>query len=928
MCAGRGVCLDGVLGIGDCVCTHSFSTGFWGGVACVECLSGYYGAECLLRCPTDTASAVCSGHGTCHDGRGGDGACTCDAHYAGTACGTACPVANGAVCNGVGVCHDGAAGEGTCDCSGASRGYWTGAACADCATGWVGSYCDLQCPAGPDRTPCAGHGACYAEARAARCACVSGYADAACATECPGGALNPCSGHGRCDAATATCACDSSNATGHWGGAACDTCALGWSGEGCGIACPRSAGGMPCGGARCWKGLCICPVGACGPACEITGTGCSEYVCPPGLWGPGCAQECPGGVSDVCSGHGACQALVYGNGGCECASGWAGMACGQLCPGDADAPCSGHGLCVQATATCDCQATYATAACSVQCPVAGGRVCAGHGQCRDGAAQDGACTCDPGYAKPSCGTECPGRGPGAQVCSGHGACDAVTAACACDAAWAGVDCGACAPGLFGEDCSEVCWSGRTQGRVCVCDTGYGLPNCSAVCPGEHRNCSGHGLCLDGNTRNGSCACDPGWFSENCSVACAPEACFPADILPAPHAQCNPGTGACECQENDAGHWGGPQCNRCRVGFWGQQCDLVCMCSGHGGCGWLDGVCECFRDDVLGHWAGDRCESCADGYLVPLCVSPNVRISRSGDLTAVSEGLRYDGTSPTVIDEAYALVYCGGQPLLVFHSDDGAPAATLMLNGVVRAGFTGTQFVTLLLEVPGQASHELVRITRGLPPILWKPGPPTAQRSRALHPQAVAPVVRFAELFERGGLVYVAMLDDQELQLQVQGPDLALLHNEVLPAAHLSLDVVRAGKVWEHPTLGTVLVLVGSSRNAWQIVMVTLPPNAVAYPLADRVAIPDCTATGYCLAAGNMVMHRGTLLVAFENADSLLLAKLQVEVLANASSVEVPCALHVLAGCACDLPGCLWKLGLQGERNVGFARAADLCRVYF
>ena len=682
-CAGHGVCLDGVLGTGECVCMLSFSFGFWGGRACENCLSGYYGSDCRLPCPTNTAFEVCSAHGTCRDGRAGDGTCACDPNYAGPACATVCPVANGAVCNGVGTCNDGAAGDGRCSCSAAERGRWAGDACTACAFGWVGVFCDLPCPVGPADAPCAGHGTCAPKARVAVCTCVAGYAGAACATECPGGAMDPCSGHGRCVAATATCSCDSASSSGYWGGAKCDACALGWSGKGCNIPCPVSARGVPCSGARCWRGTCICDAGACGSSCNVTGSACDALVCPTGLWGPNCGNTCPGGTGSVCSGHGIC----HRNGACECVSGWAGEACREVCPGGTAAPCSGHGVCVQATALCECQATYATVACAVQCPVVAGEACAGHGACRDGAASDGACVCDPGYATTSCSTLCPGtvrRGNVTDVCSGHGLCDPATAACACDTVsgqWAGADCGVCAPGWFGADCAEECVNGRTEGRTCVCDPSYGLPNCSAACPGADRDCSGHGVCLDGADRNGTCACNATWFTSNCSVACEPHLCFAPEVYPVPHARCNPATGACECQDDDAGHWGGPNCNRCRVGFWGQQCDLVCTCSGHGACGWLDGVCECFADDEAGHWAGDRCETCAEGYLVPLCIARNVRISRAGDLTAVGEGIRYDGTSMAVVDEAYRLVYTGGQPLLVFHSEDGSPAAQMSLNGV-------------------------------------------------------------------------------------------------------------------------------------------------------------------------------------------------------------------------------------------------------
>ena len=818
-CGARGLCNDGVLGSGLCICTRSLTRGMWAGSACEDCLTGYYGPSCLQLCPTNAAHEVCSAHGLCSDGVAGDGTCTCESYYAGRVCATACPVANGAVCNGIGTCNDGSAGDGTCDCRGAAVGSWAGVACTECAAGWVGRDCDLRCPTGPGDASCAGHGSCYARAKAAHCDCFAGFAGAACARECPGGALNPCSGHGQCDSTTALCACDRSPATGYWGAATCDACAAGWSGESCDVPCPVGIGGAACSGARCWNGLCLCEAGTCGRVCNLTGDACRALTCPPGLWGVGCAGVCPGGLGNVCNGHGNC----HGNGACECAAAWAGAACGLLCPGGVGGPCSGHGACLQTTGQCKCRATYATADCAVQCPVRHGRVCAGHGVCRDGAARDGACVCDPGFATASCGVRCPGtsfRGNATETCSGHGACDGATATCACDATpgvWAGPDCSACAPGYSGADCTDVCMHGRTVGRACVCDPGYGLPNCTAACPGVDRNCSGHGACLDGSTRDATCACDADYYTANCSVQCVAEDCFPASVYPTPHAQCNAQTGACECQDNDGGHWGGPHCNRCRLGFWGQQCDLVCMCSGHGACGWLDGVCECFFDATLGHWAGDHCEGCAEGYLSPLCIEQNVRISRAGDLTAVSTGRRYDGTSSAVVDEAHELVYTGGQPLLVFHTEDGSPAAQLDLGGIVRGGFVATTTVALLVEYPGTQERHVVHVTRGMRPVVYRTSADAEQRRR-LAPQAVevAGVVRFSELFGHNGRSYSVVLTDQAFGIRVQGPDRAVLWDTVVPAASVALDKVRAGKMWDHPTLGLLLVLVGTWRSSWQV----------------------------------------------------------------------------------------------------------------
>lgn len=50
------------------------------------CKSGYYGAHCA-PCP-GAPSNVCSSHGSCNQGIGGSGMCTCLNGYTGPACGT------------------------------------------------------------------------------------------------------------------------------------------------------------------------------------------------------------------------------------------------------------------------------------------------------------------------------------------------------------------------------------------------------------------------------------------------------------------------------------------------------------------------------------------------------------------------------------------------------------------------------------------------------------------------------------------------------------------------------------------------------------------------------------------------------------------------------------------------------------------------
>ena len=893
-CSGRGTCLDGILGTGACVCT-----GLWAGLVCEDCLRGYYGPNCVLPCPLDAAGAICSGHGTCDDGPAGSGQCVCAVGYATASCAVACPAASGAVCNGVGVCDDGAQGTGRCNCTAAPRGLWAGEACAACATGWVGLFCDLPCPLGSlTDTPCSGRGTCLTAGAAAVCECVYGYGGAACERACPGGTLTPCTGHGDCDRSTAACVCAASPATGHWGGdtGACEECAPGWSGVNCTLPCPLGLGNAPCSGLphRCWEGACVCDAdaGACGTACNITGSACAEYLCTPGYWGPSCTEVCPGGPQNVCQGHGTCQSLVYATGRCECEPGYAGAECELVCPGGTANPCSGHGACDPFYGTCKCAPTYGGRACDVPCPRdAAGAVCAAHGQCQDGATGSGTCFCEYGYATASCAVMCPGFALGGSVCSGHGVCDPVQGTCACDSSWDGDDCGVCAPGRFGPQCEDECFNGRTEGTICVCDPGYGLPNCSTACPQapDGTYCSGHGLCLDGHTRTGQCACDADYYTANCSVFCRPELCFEATVYPLPHPHCSKATGACECQDDRKGRWAGPQCNRCSVGFWGQECDLECKCSGHGGCGWLDGMCECFSDATAGYWGGADCGDCADGWLTPLCTAPNIRIARATDLLAISNGVPYKKAA-VVVDERHGLVYTGGQPLLVFRTDTGYPVASLPLDGTCRGGFTAGKFVLLIMEAALTGARAVVRVVRGEPPVLWQPdggGQVARRRARGFTPLAAAPgaTVRFSEMLGHRDLLYSVVLTELSFQLQVQDQALHVLHEVVWAAAALRLDTVRAVALWDHPADGRVLVLTGAWHGSWQVVAVRVPPHAEAYALAGRLPLEACRATS-CPMAGSVVTQGTELLVALEQGTGLLLAKCHVPALANATATRV------------------------------------------
>ena len=131
------------------------------------------------------------------------------------------------------------------------------------------------------------------------------------------------------------------------------------------------------------------------------------------------------------------------------------------------------------------------------------------------------------------------------------------------------------------------------------------------------------------------------------------------------------------------YWGGAECNVCEIGYWGLTCANLCDCNGHGSCGWLDGVCECYQDDVNGFWAGAHCEVCTDGYLEPVCRARNVAISRPREVPAITQLEGAGAQSAMVSDEAHRLLYTGGQPLLVLDTDTNAIVASFSLGGVIR-----------------------------------------------------------------------------------------------------------------------------------------------------------------------------------------------------------------------------------------------------
>ena len=138
-CSANGVCNDE----GVCECNEDASGN-----------SLFLGTACDVRCPTDTAGQVCSGHGSCEPS-GTDAVCACDDGWFGPTCG----------------CNDGTTATKTClhgecllDVDGCAchddgiLGHWSGEFCSVCAQNWFSedSFCLQYCN---PQTTCNGNAA-------------------------------------------------------------------------------------------------------------------------------------------------------------------------------------------------------------------------------------------------------------------------------------------------------------------------------------------------------------------------------------------------------------------------------------------------------------------------------------------------------------------------------------------------------------------------------------------------------------------------------------------------------------------------------------------------------------------------------------------------------------------------------------------------
>ena len=712
-CYGRGSCISGV-----CQCDESQLTGYWMG-DCNTCLTGWSGPNCDMKCP-ESGGNVCSNKGTCDLGvcQCNDGYCSTDCSELAQNCNSAlcasswswgpnceyrCPatdITTSSVCSGHGTCDNGKKGSGTCLCTGTYKGIDCSVDCSRCLggtcntlgeclcqTGWAGFWCSTQCPSDSILGYCSGHGRCDSgNTGSGLCQCYSGYAGTNCELECIGGAATPCNNNGICRQIDGGCDChaDAYSPMGSWDGVACSTCKEPWLLPFCNATCPgiinfmnptipisdpfvtpvpsSSTSIQICSGhGSCHEQTATCLCQRHETTGYYAGIGCED--CIKGYYGSECKSQCPGGACSPCSGHGICSDGSIGSGQCtcflnqthgmwigskcsECHSGWFGPECRTPCPGmTTDGVCSGRGICFDGrmgTGEClcrgsephqhyggvdcsDCELGYFGETCTERCSYSIISevilICSGNGICDGGPNGTGNCSCSNGYTGQLCDVICPETFAG--VCGSRGTCFEAApnvAACECDSSghWDETSlCSVCEVGWWGTYCDKECPNGPTH-------------------PCSDRSVSG--TCVP---ETGQCICVSGWGGEFCELPCPGREASPCSG----HGNCNVNA-TCDCvKSSNAGFWDTFDCSACAADHTGPLCTVWCptnevgvACSGRGSCYLAsdqNSRCICEKD-----YCGEVCELhgsvcqdflCADGLFGDTCFEkcPGYSVSQSG-----------------------------------------------------------------------------------------------------------------------------------------------------------------------------------------------------------------------------------------------------------------------------------------------------------
>ncbi len=251
------------------------------------CAAGYFGKDCV-PCPgVAEGKGACFGHGSCHDGATGDGACECAEGY-----------------------------DGASDCAVCVPGFDESENCTDCILGYYGKNCENTCSGVAEgKGACFGHGTCDDGVSGdGSCACAEGYdgaSDANCSQCLLGFDIEQ------------NCQKCLSNWNGNMD---CTQCATGYYGANC-EPCPTCVHGGSCASDVNNKDGCSdCNPGWAGPDCN---------ECAKGYYGPNCVS-CP-----ECVHGGTCYSSIENSVGCvDCNEGWAGPSCETALYCNGSAGCS------------------------------------------------------------------------------------------------------------------------------------------------------------------------------------------------------------------------------------------------------------------------------------------------------------------------------------------------------------------------------------------------------------------------------------------------------------------------------------------------------------------------------------------------------------------------------------------------------------
>ncbi|CUI14594.1 GPI-anchored surface protein, putative, partial [Bodo saltans] len=230
----------------------------------------------------------------------------------------------------------------------------------------------------------------------------------------------------------------------------------------------------------------------------------------------------------------------------------------------------------------------------------------------------------------NCTSECPGTLAPGMPCSGHGECSSGmggSGICLCDVGYGLADCSGLCPR---DNQGNIC-GGTTNGGSCDIATAQCQCNgtntgvaCDIPCPIYNGQvCGGRGSCVSDGYSSG-CACFPYFGGAACN-----ETCTGHTAQCSGHGQCEK-SGFCLCAEsNQTGFWAGDgNCSTCSQEYNGANCIQQCarganglQCSGHGTC--VGTMCFCFSGSNptdQGAWSGEVCDQCFPGYFGANCTS--------------------------------------------------------------------------------------------------------------------------------------------------------------------------------------------------------------------------------------------------------------------------------------------------------------------